>query len=369
LSGPLAEAYLVPAEPTFVVLLDKLRQVYLYPDADEYTHAFTALTPGMHVPLRTETDGHRQLTGHTIVQGASIDSRAVALPTWGPIASFGRVLGNRTTLYKYLNPHLFVATSARSDSCSLRVIDAVKGSVVYDALLPRAHGKPCDVQAVFVENWLVYIYWDPEYQWIGQSKGRRIVTVELYEGDGPDDKTNSAELSSYSIDILRVAVYEQAYVFPHAITALATTQTKFGMTSKELIVANKNGQIQSFPRIILNPRRPKGKPTTEQQEEMLIPYDPLVPDDPRHVLSHEYEVANVRGIVTSPAILESTSIVFAYGLDLFGTRVAPSRTFDVLSESFNKLQLVLTIAGLAAAITITRPIVSGKKLRERWYKP
>ena len=65
----------------------------------------------------------------------------------------------------------------------------------------------------------------------------------------------------------------------------------------------------------------------------------------------------MRRILTSPALLESTALVFAYGLDLFGTRVAPSRTFDVLSEEFNKLkaQLVLTVGGLVLAVT--RPIV------------
>lgn len=78
-------------------------------------------------------------------------------------------------------------------------------------------------------------------------------------------------------------------------------------------------------------------------------------------------MAKARKIITSPALLESTSLVFAYGLDLFFTRVAPSNTFDVLSESFNKVQLVVTIAGLAFAIVVVRPIVARKRLRERWY--
>lgn len=77
-------------------------------------------------------------------------------------------------------------------------------------------------------------------------------------------------------------------------------------------------------------------------------------------------MANVRKIVTAPALLESTSLVFAYGLDLFHTRIAPSGTFDVLSENFNKAQLVLTIIGLAGAIVVTKPMVQRKRLRERW---
>ena len=79
------------------------------------------------------------------------------------------------------------------------------------------------------------------------------------------------------------------------------------------------------------------------------------------------QVAQTRKIITSPALLESTSLIFAYGLDLFSTRIAPSNTFDVLSESFNKVQLVLTIAALTLAIVITKPMVRNKKLRERWY--
>lgn len=117
-------------------------------------------------------------------------------------------------------------------------------------------------------------------------------------------------------------------------------------------------------------------------------YDAVLPDNGGLVLSHKYEVcprsakyhtvrsnellfhlqvANVRQIVTMPSRLESTSLVLALGLDLFLTRVAPSGTFDVLSENFNKAQLVLTIGGLVVAVLVVRPIVARKKLKERWY--
>ena len=79
-------------------------------------------------------------------------------------------------------------------------------------------------------------------------------------------------------------------------------------------------------------------------------------------------MANVKKIVTSPALLESTSLVFAFGLDMFLTRVTPSGSFDVLSENFNKAQLVFTVFGLVMAIVITRPMVRRKRLRERWYQ-
>ena len=53
---------------------------------------------------------------------------------------------------------------------------------------------------------------------------------------------------------------------------------------------------------------------------------------------------------------------------MFLTQVAPSNTFDVLSENFNKAQLIFTVSGLILAILITKPMVQIKKLREKWYQ-
>jgi len=326
-----------------------------------------------------------QLTGHQF--GKPEIGRPMAFATWasslpageeilsivpcpsGLSASLGKVLGNRTTLYKYLNPHLFAVTTASPNTCGVYMVDAAKGSIVYHTSIAAKQGaEGCDLHATFVENWLVYVYWEEQYQWAGQTKGRRLVTVELYEGSKPDDKTRSSELSSYSNNTLAVTAIEASYIFPHAVTSITTTSTKYGISMKDIIVANENGQIQSFPRLLLSPRRTKDKPTSEEQEEWLVQYDPVLPDDAHRVLSHNYHVANIRHILTAPALLESTSLVFAYGLDLFGTRVAPSGQFDVLSETFNKVQLVFTICGLAAAIIATRPMVRRKRLRERWYQ-
>ncbi len=42
--------------------------------------------------------------------------------------------------------------------------------------------------------------------------------------------------------------------------------------------------------MLLNPRRTKDKPTAEEQEEWLVQYDPVLPDDTYRVLSHNYHV-------------------------------------------------------------------------------
>ncbi|PPQ71078.1 hypothetical protein CVT25_007866 [Psilocybe cyanescens] len=427
-SGPVVEAYLLNAEDRkIVVLLDEFLQAYLYPDTPATQAVFAASLPQLSFPLRANVETRHRVVGHKIALPPKEQShhRAVAHPVWAlsfpegedvqaivpqtptrgghgqgkgrgqdqGAASLGKVLGSRSTLYKYLDERLFVVrTVARKSAnggevmCGVYVVDSAKGTVVYHAEVKAAAaasvgGRPgtgagagagtggCDVKASLVENWLVYHYYESEVAGgnVGGAKGYRMVSVEFYEGKQPDDKIQSSSLSAYSNDTLNYSVYEQAYVFPSAITALATTTTKFGITSKDLIVATTNRKIQSFPRRIFDPRRPSRKTTAEEQEEFLIQYDPLIPNDPKRALSHNYDVANVQKIITSPALLESTSLVFAYGLDMFLTRVAPSNTFDVLSENFNKVQLVLTVTGLLAAILITRPMVKRKSLKEKWY--
>ncbi len=41
---------------------------------------------------------------------------------------------------------------------------------------------------------------------------------------------------------------------------------------------------------MLDPRRHKNKPSAADAEEYLIPYDVVLPDDHKRVLSHNYEV-------------------------------------------------------------------------------
>lgn len=121
---------------------------------------------------------------------------------------------------------------------------------------------------------------------------------------------NSSDITSYSNKTTEFSVYEQAFAIPYGVTAIATTRTKFGVSTKDIIsgscsihssfrsdphnssrvVSSRKNSIHSIPRRLLNPRRPKRKPTSEEAEEMLVQYDPVLPEDGRLVLSHYYEV-------------------------------------------------------------------------------
>lgn len=83
-------------------------------------------------------------------------------------------------------------------------------------------------------------------------------------------------------------------------------------------------------------------------------------------VTHSLQVEGLRGIATFPAKLESTTHVFTYGVDLFYTRIAPSRTYDSLTEDFSYALLLITIVALVAAIFVTWALSERKGLKEKW---
>ena len=74
----------------------------------------------------------------------------------------------------------------------------------------------------------------------------------------------------------------------------------------------------------------------------------------------------ITGIVTAAAVLESTSHVFAYGMDHFYTRVQPAATFDLLAEDFPYALLVLLVAGMIIGSMALRIMSSRAVIKDKW---
>lgn len=191
----------------------------------------------------------------------------------------------------------------------------------------------------------------------------------MYESDIPNDRgplgsaANSSSLEPSDVPNAEPAlpyVTSQSFLIPEAISNMAVTETRQGITTRQLLCTiGANNAIIGIPRTILDPRRPVGRdPTAAEMEEGLFRYQPYIEFDPKLVLTHKREVIGVKDVITSPAVLESTSLLFAYGIDIFGTRVAPSAAFDILGKGFNKLSLVATVLALWVGVVVLAPMVS-----------
>lgn len=278
------------------------------------------------------------------------------------VHSPARVLGDRGTLYKYINPNLIaIMTESNSgNECNpdhninIYLVDGVTGALVHSVHHPKSRAP---AQMVHAENWLVYSYY--------HTKNRRteISSLELFEGDM---QSNSTAFSSLARSSIRPKLIEhKSFIFPGGIDAVVDTVTMHAMTNKHLIVALPSGALLEIPRIFLDPRRPLSM-LMEHREEGLIPYMPELPIPSESIVNYDKSLLQVRGIITSPASLESTSLVFAYGLDFFFTRVTPSKTFDILKDDFDHLLITAVLTFLVVASYVCKLLASRKALRAAW---
>ncbi|KAI8843619.1 hypothetical protein BC829DRAFT_492004 [Chytridium lagenaria] len=396
------------------VAVDKNLKVTVVPDTPEAHAAFKSIISDFYFYL-TEGVGADGIHGYFVTELAK--GVYVSKPVWEvkfggnekvaalaprdlkeKIASMGRVLGNRQVLYKYLNPNvLAVATvreAAKTTNLYLYLIDTVTGSIFHRAAFPGAGNIKKGTNSIYLaqtEHNVVLSFYnhgpdaaetivEPEEDVIEDEdtidkkkkrkrkakkvssgapdvKGHEVVILEVFESVKPNSRMDSAQ---------RPQILSQSYVFPIPINAVGFTDTKAGITTKELLLGLETNQLYGINKRFLDVRRPVGSLTADDREETLVAYRPVLDYNPRDVVSYNLDVAGIKTIVASPSEIESTSLVAAYGLDLFVARRSPSKVFDVLSEDFNYASLILTIIVLLIGIQVAKYFAARKRLFDQW---
>uniref|UniRef100_A0A3P8QWK3 ER membrane protein complex subunit 1 n=1 Tax=Astatotilapia calliptera TaxID=8154 RepID=A0A3P8QWK3_ASTCA len=241
------------------------------------------------------------------------------------VHSQGRVMGDRSVLYKYLNPNLLAVVTESTDTHQERsfvgiiLIDGVTGRIIHEAVQRKARGP---VHIVHSENWVVYEYWSTK------SRRNEFSVIELYEGM---ELYNSTVFSS--LDRPHAPqVLQQSYIFPSAISTMEATLTEKGITSRHLLIGLPSGGILSLPKMFLDPRRPE-----------------IVSEQSRSVLKSD-----------------NLSNVVAYGLDIYQTRVYPSKQFDVLKDDYDYMLISSVLLALFFATMISKRLAEVKLLNRAW---
>jgi len=311
---------------------------------------------------------------------AASRGRIVAVATPRPdetVDTSVRILGDHSLLLKHLNPHLLAiavvgASSSAQAASTLRVhlLDSVSGRSLFE----QSHQFAAEpVRMIVSENWVVYSYWNTK------AKRTEMAAVTLYEGSvdkkdlnlwsTPDCAPGCLEATRSSFAMThgaRPIALRQTFVYPAGIRTLSATRTARGITQVDLLLGLHTGQIMSLSRHFLDPRRPTGKPSDSEKKEKLMQYHPHLPFINQKMISYNQTVSHVRGIVSSPTRLESTSLVFSYGVDLFFARATPSNAFDRLPDTFNTFALVSLIVGLTIGVTVVRYLLARGRLHAAW---
>lgn len=348
---------------------------------------------------------------------------AVAYPSRDEvIASPCHVLGDQSLLLKYINPHLAVvittttaAESARKDAFGrafldqnakqtktvqsqkrkpagagtppeeqntlptseqedpnlfVNVLDTVSGRVLYRISHSQAILSSVQPTVVVSENWIFYTFVN------SRTRRAELGVLSLYEGmvdskglaalhHKPDQLTQFSSLEN--VREAKPVVLAKTFALPKPVTAMGVTATRGGISGKRLILATLDGSVFTVDRKILDPRRPMGPLKEAEKLEGLRQYSELVPLITYLALSHTLTVEGVRQIISTTTDLESQTLVLAVGgPDIFFARTSPSRGFDLLPDSFNRVMLATVLIALIALYFILHRVVANKSLKKGW---
>ncbi|KAL3781363.1 hypothetical protein HJC23_013447 [Cyclotella cryptica] len=263
-------------------------------------------------------------------------------------------------------------TSTLVPSLFVTLLDSVSGQILYR--VSHAHATESDltegvstkVPVIISENWVVYTFFNQ------RTRRTDIGVLTLHEGmidkngltafNGPEQ-----ELVFSSLESPKPIVLSKTYGMAKAITAIGVTVTKAGITSKQFLFATANDQVISMDRRLMDPRRPNGELKPSEKMEGLVRYAPLLPIIPLRTPSHVYQVSNVQSISSTAANVESQSLMLAYGgPDVFFSRLAPSKGFDLLPDDFNRGLLTVVVLGMTVLLVAIQRMNKKKLVTTAW---
>jgi ER membrane protein complex subunit 1, C-terminal/PQQ-like domain len=384
----------------------------LFPESEEARAAVALLVPQLYLHEAVAVGKQARLSGYQLVSQA--DGRLQAEPRWQmgfagsptetllateqltPEQHFGggpglpvRVIGNGA-LGEYPSAHLLavatqsrVAASVSADSerqsppersVSVYVVCAVTGRVLCSARHRNAAGP---VRLLLRDGWLLYSYWnlrlhrqelgslalfDRSLDWEqarrqpgNHSEAERLGVTHLAELDAPT-------YSAYSLSLPQVV--RSSIVSPATVVELHATTSTRGLGGRHALIATASGEVLSLPDQLLDPRRSL---PSAAAEGLLPSHGGVLPAlGPRFRPTHGVRVARLRHMASSGASVESTSLVVAWGLDVWGSRMAPSRSFDLLKQDFNYVMLIVLTAALIAGIYALRTRTLHSARKQQW---
>jgi ER membrane protein complex subunit 1, C-terminal len=324
------------------------------------------------------------------------------------IQSMSTILGDNSLLLKYINPHLAAIFTVLEDKAEpsttslaslvdkntnkqprkpagvgtpdtpteasepvpnmfVNLVDTVSGRVLYRASHSNVDATK-SISAVITENWVIYSFVN------AKTRRTEIGVLTLHEGmidskgltffAKPEQTTS---FSSFDARESTPVVLAKTYAFSKQITALGVTSTRQGISSQNILVASVDGALNSFLKKIFETRRPVGEVKPDEKKEGLVPYRELIPDSPLLSLTYNQTTGPFSRLASAETSLESQSLVLGYGgPDLFFTRTSPTKGFDLLPESFNKILVGIVTVGIVVALFVVKRMGDKQALQQSW---
>ena len=221
---------------------------------------------------------------------------------------------------------------------------------------------------------------NPRRYWNHKAKRSEVGSLSLHEGLierfglSPFKVPEQAATRSAWTAPPPVAL-QRTFALAKPVLALSSTRTARGIASKHVLLGVAPGQVAALDRRALDPRRPSLEDDASRKEqkkherelmEGLRPYTPFVPLLPRQTVSYDKRILGLAEIRAADSGLESTSLLLATGVDVFGCRHAPSGAFDLIADDFSYALLLLLLLGMSFGAYVLKKMAAAKNLSLLW---
>ncbi|KAI9220664.1 hypothetical protein BC828DRAFT_382962 [Blastocladiella britannica] len=323
--------------------------------------SFTLLDMTLTVWQRLSFDTKEKVALHQVtIPGTHIIATARADED-SRIASLGRVMPDRSVRFKYINDNVLgVVSKTGPNAIHLELLDVETGRAVasfsqsdVDLAVP--------IHLLRFDHMAVLLYWN---QGSSGPVGWTVTVMEMFTMDHQESSADDVQHARFDLPTISVSSY--ALPIRDTVTAIDVTKTRNGVTVRDLVYATSRS-VGTIPRRVLDALRSEFGAKDAAAEAGIMPYNHVLPAglDDRNLITYNLEVITNR-ITTAATALESTSVICAYGFDVFWTRVSPSGAFDQLADSFAKGTLLSICLGLFGAVFLGQELVRRKNLKAAW---
>lgn len=259
--------------------------------------------------------------------------------------------------------NLAVLTNFNRTDVALYIINGRTGKIHYNSY-KNSISLNMPINLVYDENNVLVSYFNHK------SKNFEIWTVEQYQ-----ERIETSALNMIN-DYLQGNSYrpqesrertifeDEVYGSPVHIKHLYVSESKMSLTRRNLFIITRENKLYTIGRDFVSTRRPKKDVKSFFANEKFPEHAYFLPHLPSSYLSYYLELATLSRVVFSPTDMESTIFTLCYGTDLFLVRNAPDKTFDMITEDFNHVVLLLILIAASVGILTFKKMLTSAKLKK-----
>ncbi|CAD8212319.1 unnamed protein product [Paramecium octaurelia] len=279
---------------------------------------------------------------------------------------------DRKVIFKLIDQSNFAILTSDGDKLKLFIINAKTGKIIFQSVQSEADFTQ-PINLVFDEHQVFVTYYNKAQMMF------EIWTVEIYHAKIEVSFIKMLEnyyftktpiITNYYKADFEAFFLQQVYGCPLGIKYLGMSRTLKSLTKKNLLIITTSGELHSLDRNLVSTRRREkaDQPILEYslQSAELPPYQYQLPINFLNMLTY-HQTFEIEKFSIESTNLESSALLLVYGSDIFFTRIAPDKTYDMLLDNFNYNALIATTVLIVIATKVLSRLVKSSKQVKQFY--